>query len=193
MLNNRSSTLALLETRRSCKPRDMVEPGPDPNQLERLITIASRVPDHGQLAPWRFLEIRDRAAFAEVLAAAYVRDNPEASPSALNPIKSFASQAPTLVAVFSTPVTDTKIPLREQRQSAAAAAYGLLLAATAMGFVAGWITGWAAYSPSVLQMLDGKPGDEIVGFIFIGSPSFEIKERPRPTLQQIYRAWPSLG
>ncbi len=190
MFNDISSPLALLETRRSGRPRDMIAPGPDAAQLARMLAIATRIPDHGKLAPWRFVVIDDRAAFARLLADAYARERPDAGKLELQANADFAHQAPVLVAAISTPNAGSKIPRWEQELSAGAAVYNLELAATAMGFVAGWLTGWACASPLVLEALGGKPDDRMAGFVFIGTPSRELEERPRPALDEVVRHWP---
>lgn len=191
MLNDLSSPLALLETRRSGKPRDMIAPGPTPDQLDRMLRIAARVPDHGKLAPWRFVVIDDRDAFAQLLARAYAEDRPDAGALELKANEEFARQAPLLVAVLSTPVAGSKIPLSEQRQSASVAAYNLELAATALGYVSGWLTGWAAFSPTILRALGATgEGDEIAGFVFIGTPGRPPEERPRPAIEDVVCRWP---
>ena len=84
MLNDRSSTLTLLETRRSCRPRDLVDPGPTPHELERILRIAMRTPDHGKLHPWRFVHVAGdrRGDFAELLQKAY-RGDEKADPGRL--------------------------------------------------------------------------------------------------------------
>ena len=190
MFNDLSSPAALLATRRSGKPRDMVAPGPDAEQLRAILSAAMRVPDHGKLSPWRFVVIEDRAAFATLLQNAFraQRGKPEAEDVAA--IDQFATQAPALVVVLSTPVEPSKIPLWEQQLSAGAVGMNLVTAAAAHGFVAGWLTGWAAYDPHVLKALGGGPNDRIAGFVFIGSPGRELEERPRPVYDEIVRHWP---
>ncbi len=190
MLNDRSTPLALLLTRRSGKPRDMIAPGPDDAQLAEILRIAARVPDHGKLNPWRFVTVAAdrRDAFGEMLVAAYLLGRPEARPAELDEIRGFAQQAPALVIVLSRVDTSSKIPAWEQELSAGAACALLEVAATAMGFVSGWLTGWAAYSDAVIASV-GEPGDRIAGFFFIGSPARELDERPRPDMADIVRAW----
>jgi len=190
MLNDRSTALALLATRRSGKPRDMVAPGPDAAQLSAILQVAARVPDHGKLAPWRFVTVAAdrRGAFGEMLVAAYLAERPEARPAELEEIRSFARQAPALVVVLSRIAAASKIPAWEQELSAGAACALLEAAATASGFVSGWLTGWAAYSDAVTLCV-GQAGDRIAGFFFIGSPARELKERPRPEMGEIVRAW----
>lgn len=190
MFNDLSSPLSLLESRRSGRPRDMIAPGPDAQELARMLAIATRIPDHGKLAPWRFVVIHDRAAFAELLAEAYRAERPDAGKLELQANHDFAHQAPALVVAISTARAASKIPLWEQQLSAGAAVYNLELAATAMGFVAGWVTGWATYSPLVLERLGGAPDDRIAGFIFIGTAGAELEERPRPDQAVVVRHWP---
>ena len=190
MFNDLTPPASLAATRRSGKPRDMIAPGPDETELRRILTAAMRVPDHGKLAPWRFVVIGadQRAAFAALLERAYRADKPEPGRLELDAITQFAQQAPTLVVVLSTPNPASHIPLWEQELSAGAACTALLFAAHAAGFVGGWLTGWAAYSPIVAEGL-GHPGARIAGFVFIGSPGRELEERPRPEFETIISHW----
>jgi nitroreductase len=191
MLNDRSSLLSYLATRRSARPRDLVEPGPDPGQLRQILEIAARSPDHGKLAPWRFVHVaRDRrAAFAEMLEAAYRAGKAEA-PGRLEieAVHRFAAQAPELVVLVSRPV-EGKIPVWEQQLSCGAAGMNLLHAAAALGFGGGWVTGWAAYSAPVLEALGGREPERVAGFIFLGTPGAELEERLRPALEDVVREW----
>jgi nitroreductase len=190
MFNDLTTAATLAATRRSGKPRDMVAPGPDEAELHRILTAAMRVPDHGKLAPWRFVVIDadQRAAFAALLERAYRADKPQPGRLELDAITQFAEQAPTLVAVLSTPNAGSHIPLWEQELSAGAACTAMLFAAHAEGFVGGWLTGWAAYSPMVVEGL-GHAGARIAGFVFLGSPSRALEERPRPDFETIVSHW----
>ena len=192
MFNDRSTLLSYLATRRSCRPRDLVEPGPDPEQLRRMLEIAARTPDHGKLAPWRFVHVgrERRPAFAEMLHAAYRAG--KAEPPArleIEAVQRFATQAPELVVLLSSPVEGHKIPVWEQQLSCGAVAMNLLHAAAAYGFGGGWVTGWAAYSPAVLEALGGRPPERVAGFIFLGTGGVELEERPRPVLEDLVREW----
>lgn len=190
MLNDLSTPATLAATRRSGKPREMLAPGPDEAQLHQILTAAMRVPDHGKLAPWRFVVIdaEQREAFAAMLEQAYRADKPEPGRLELEAVQQFAHQAPALVVVLSTPNTASHIPLSEQEMSAGAACTAMLYAAHAEGFVGGWLTGWAAYSPQVAEGL-GHPGARIVGFIFLGTPGKAPEERPRPDFDSIVSRW----
>ena len=190
MLNDRSSTLSLLETRRSGKPREMVPPGPSDEELQKILHIAMRVPDHGKLSPWRFVVVGkdQREHLAVLLHKALQAEDECAGPAHHEKEDQFARQGEALVVLVSSPIPDHKIPVWEQQLSAGAAAMNLLTAAHAMGYVGGWITGWRAYSPMVNAAFAG-PGERIAGFIFIGSPGRELVERPRPDPAEIVRNW----
>lgn len=196
MLNDRSSILSLLETRRSGKPRDLTGPAPDREEMERILSIAARTPDHGKLFPWRFVTVEDdqREALALLLRQALAEEDPCAPPLKHEKAEEFARQGAALVVLVSAPTHDHKIPVWEQQLSCGAAGMNLLLAAHALGFVGSWITGWAAYSKRVRSAFCG-PGETIAGFIFIGRPGNPLEERPRAPLATVAKPWtpPKLG
>ena len=188
--NDRSTPLSLLATRRSGKPREMVAPGPTPEQIDAMLALAARTPDHGKLAPWRFVVVpaEARNAFNAMLVDAYRAEKPDAGRLELEAMAGFGAPAPALVVVLSSPRTDSHIPLWEQQMSAGAATMNLLHAAHAMGFVASWITGWPSTSPTVRGAL-GAESERIVGFVFIGSPGKPLEERPRPNVEALVTRW----
>lgn len=190
IFNDRTTAASLLATRRSGKARDLVAPGPDAGQLREILQTAMRVPDHGKLAPWRFVTVAadQRTALGTALEAAYVSEKPDAGRLERETARSFAHQAPTLVIVLSRPVTTSHIPLWEQELSAGAATTMLCAAAHAAGFTANWLTTWAAYSPAVHALL-AEPGERIAGFVFIGTAAKPLEERPRPDYDDVVRAW----
>ena len=190
MFNDTSTPLSLLATRRSGKPRDLAGPGPSDAQLHEMCAIACRTPDHGKLAPWRFVIVtaEQRASFATVLLDAYRAGRPEAKRLELDSIEQFAHQAPSLVVVVSAPRTESQIPLWEQELSAGAACMNLLHAAHAMGFAGGWLTTWAAFDERVRDAFGAAP-ERIAGFVFIGTPSRPLEERPRPDLATTVQIW----
>ena len=190
MLNDRSSILSLLESRRSGKPRELVGSGPSPEEMERILTIAARVPDHGKLHPWRIVTVAhdQRDAFAALLLQALAEENPQTTPAHFEAEDEFAHYAGHLVVLTSAPVENHKIPVWEQQLSCGAVGMNLLLAAHALGYVAGWVTGWRAYSPKVNAAFCDR-GERIAGFIFIGHAARELEERERPTLDEVVRAW----
>jgi nitroreductase len=189
MFNDRTSLLSLLTTRRSCRPRDLVEPGPNPAELRRIFDVAMRTPDHGKLNPWRFVHVpkKARQAFADFLAEAYLDENPSPGRLEIEANERFAHQAPELIVALFSPKAG-KIPLWEQQLSCGAACMNLVTATATLGYCAGWVTGWAAYSPRVTAAFGG--GEErIAGFIFIGTPGAELEERPRPAFEEVVSEW----
>lgn len=190
ILNDRSSALSLLQTRRSGKPRDLIEPGPTDQELQQILNIAARSPDHGKLSPWRFVIVgRDqREQLAKLLTRALPESDPEATGAHYAKALEFAHQAPVMIALISAPIENHKIPVWEQQLSCGAVGMNLLHAATALGYVGGWITGWQAYSDRVRQAFCGE-GERIAGFIFLGTPANPLEERPRPDLNQLVRHW----
>lgn len=190
MFNDTSSLLAFLRTRRSGRPRDLGSPGPNAEELRQIVSIAARTPDHGKLAPWRFVHVPTQArdVFAEVLQRAYLKENASPGRLEIEANERFAHQAPELIVVLSSPVRESKIPVWEQELSCGAACMNLLSAAHSLGFAGGWVTGWAAFSEDVRQAF-GRKGERIAGFIFIGTPQAALEERPRPELEQVFSEW----
>jgi nitroreductase len=189
MLNDRSTLMSALATRRSGKPRDLGTPGPSPDQLREMLAVAARTPDHGKLAPWRFVTVAPerRDAFARLLREARLAEPPEPRGAELDKLDEFARQAPALVVVLSSP-REGGIPLWEQEMSAGAAIMNLLHGANAMGFAGGWLTGWPSTSAAVRDAFGAAP-ERIVGFVFIGTPTRPLEERPRPELDQVVSSW----
>jgi nitroreductase len=182
-LNDTSDALNLLETRRSASAKAMTGPGPSGEQLDRLLNIAVRVPDHGKLTPWRFIvfegEARERAG--QIVADRYHELHPGHGEETLKLQRNMFSRAPCVVGVVSTATADhPKIPEWEQLMSAGAVCQNLLVAATAMGLGAQWISGWFAYDRQVLTTLELSEAERIAGFIYLGTPAQLQEDRPRP-------------
>jgi nitroreductase len=190
MLNDLSTPLSFLQTRRSARPRDLVAPGPDAEELKTILRIASRIPDHGKLHPWRFVHVpaEARSRFAELLDRAYREERREPGRLEIEANERFAHQAPTLIVALSSPIVPHKIPLWEQQLSCGAACLNLLAGAHALGFGGGWVTGWAAYSDTVRDAF-GTADERIAAFIFLGTPAVPLEERPRPELSEILSEW----
>ncbi|WP_375196873.1 nitroreductase [Sphingobium sp.] len=190
MFNDRTSPLSLLQTRRSGKPRDLIAPGPDAHQLRTILEVALRTPDHGKLAPWRFVVVppEKRDALAALLENAYRAEKPDAGRLEIEAMHQFAHQAPALIVALSAPASGSKIPVWEQELSAGAAIMNLLHATHALGFAGGWLTGWPSYNEDV-RIAFAKGGEKIAGFVFIGTPGKEPEERPRPEYDNIVSIW----
>ena len=179
--------LKLLTTRRSFKAAELGEPGPSAVEIDTLLTIASRVPDHGKLTPWRFIvfEGEARRAAGAVIAATFRKKYPDAKPEQVEAERGRLLRAPLVIAVVSRAAPHGKIPEWEQVLSAGAAAMSLVLAAHALGYGANWITEWYAYDRAVLDALGLKPHERIAGFVHIGRPPGPPEDRPRPPLDEI--------
>jgi nitroreductase len=182
-----SDALDLLKSRRSSKPADLGAPGPSRLALDTMLTIASRVPDHGKLVPWRFIvfEGEGRLAAGEHIGAAFRADHPDANLDDLNVERTRLARAPIVVAVVSRATLHVSIPQWEQVLSGGAVAMNLVLAAHALGFAAAWITEWYAFDRRVLDAFGLKPHERIVGFVHVGTPRRACADRPRPRLEDI--------
>lgn len=183
--------IELLKTRRSISSAFLTEPAPTEAELAEMLTIASRVPDHGKLAPWRFIVFRGGAGAAAgaLLAALYARNHPDADARQIAEEEKRLAQAPLVVAVVSKAAPHVKIPEFEQLLSAGNAAMNLVLAAQALGYAAQWTTGWIAYDEEAGRILGLLPGERFVGFVHIGTPTAPRTDRPRPALADIVSEW----
>jgi nitroreductase len=183
--------LDLLLSRRSGSAKTMTGPGPSDQQIRTLIEIASRVPDHGKLTPWRFVILKGdaRAAFGDVLAHALKSAEPDAGDERLAIEERRFLRAPVIIAVVSRVQEGIKIPEWEQILSAGASCQTLCIAAHAMGFVANWLTEWPAYNPMVREALGLHVGERIAGFVYLGSPAEPLVDRPRPRYEDIASEW----
>lgn len=179
--------LDLLLSRRSGSAKAMTGPGPSPEQLRQILACGARVPDHGKLAPWRFIVFEDegRLRMGELLAQAVRETEPDASPERLTLEKNRFLRAPVVIGLVSRVREGIAIPEWEQILSAGAAGMSMVIAAHALGFVANWITEWCAYHPLVREGLGLQSGERIAGFIYIGHPAAPLMERVRPDLDAL--------
>ncbi len=182
-----TDTIDLLAVRRSVPPVALDGPGPDPAQLETLLRIAARVPDHGKLAPWRFIvfEGKARERAGAIIARVFVDDHPDADDERRRGEAKRLSFAPLVIAVVSRAQPHVKIPEWEQVLSAGAACMNLVVAANALGFAASWLTQWYAYDRRVLDALGLAADEKIAGFVHIGRARSTIEDRARPELADI--------
>ena len=191
-LNDRSDPLQLLATRRSAPLKTITEPGPTADQLDMLLKIAVRVPDHGKLTPWRFIvfEGDGRAGFGDLLAARWKELHPDHGEAAVEQARNFFLRAPAVVAVVSRAAPHVKIPEWEQVLSAGAVCQNIMLAASAMGLGCQWNTGWCAYDPKALAAMGLEPHEKVAGFIYLGTPGEPMTDRPRPDPASLLTRWP---
>ncbi len=179
--------IELLKIRRSVKPREMSEPGPSTAELETILTIGARVPDHGKLTPWRFIVFEGdaRVRAGEVIAKVFARKNPQAAAADIDVEKHRLTDAPLVIGIVSFTKPHPKVPPWEQELSAGASAMNMVTAATALGYGACWLTGWFAFDRDVLDGLGLKADEKLAGFIHIGTKTKPNEDRPRPALSDI--------
>lgn len=184
--------LAFLATRRSVKPDKLLAPGPTVVELTAILNVATRVPDHKKLAPWRFIAFEGsaRERMGEVFAEACRQE--EADPPShvrLETERNRFKRAPFVLAVISK--VKPGAPEWEQILSAGALCFNICLAANAQGFGTSWITEWMAYSPFVRSALQLEANERVAGFIHIGRPAEMPEERVRPNVADLLTYWPS--
>lgn len=186
-----ADTVNLLSTRRSTVAKDMSEPGPSDEELARLLRIAARVPDHGKLAPWRFLIFQGsaRAEFGHRLAEIFSKGEPAADEARIQFERDRFNRAPAIVAVISKTQPHPKAPEWEQILSAGAVCQNMLIGASALGYAAQWITEWYGYDPAVHKVLGLEDGERVAGFLYIGSTDCQLTERRRPPLEPRISVW----
>lgn len=168
-----------LATRRSAPAQSLASPGPKDAELDEILTLGARTPDHGKLFPWRFVilspEARARIGAALTPLAARQPDPGKAAKTLMK-----LTAPPVTVLVISTPVADHKVPVWEQQLSAGAVCMNLEHAANAFGYHASWITDWYSYDPEAAAMFGVGEGERVAGFIHLGTPAEAPLERPRP-------------
>jgi nitroreductase len=179
-------TLDLLLSRRSGSAKMMKGPGPNVEQLRKILAAGVRVPDHGKLTPWRFIvfEGDGRARMGAILAETIAGER-DTSPERVEQERNRFMRAPVVIGVVSRVREQIPIPVWEQELSAGAVCMTIVMAAHAMGFVANWITEWCAYHPQVLARVGLKPTERIAGYIYIGHPVEPLEDRPRPPVDSI--------
>ncbi|MCL2385785.1 MAG: nitroreductase [Alphaproteobacteria bacterium] len=182
-----NATIALLQTRRSVPVAALSGPGPTPEEIDILLTLASRVPDHGKLTPWRFIlfEGTSRERAGEIFADVYAKANPVQDPVRLAAEKNRFCLAPLVVGVISRAAPHSKIPEWEQILSAGAVCMNLVIAANALGYASVWLTEWIAYDRAVHDRLGIVEPEKVAGFIHIGRANSPREDRIRPKLSDI--------
>lgn len=173
--------LSRLATRRSASAQLLAAPGPSQAEIEQILSLGARTPDHGKLFPWRFVVLgpQSRAELAEALAALAETQGRVAKDLA---VLAKLSNPPLTILVISTPIQGHKVPVWEQQLSAGAVCMNLEHAANALGYSASWITDWYAYDPAAVALFGVEDGETIAGFIHVGALAEPSLERPRPVM-----------
>lgn len=183
-----------LLTRRSVKLKLLENPAPEGDKLEQILRAATRVPDHGKLAPWRIRIIKDKGLteFAALVASRFAAIHPDANEKQIEHERERLLKAPLILAVLYTP-QEGRIPLWEQELSVGAVCMNVLHAANALGFAGCWLTEWIAYDAELSSALGCGERDKVAGLIYLGTPSEKPEERPRPELADVVSEWRVVG
>jgi nitroreductase len=191
VLNDTSTVLSYLASRKSGSAKAMVSPGPTQEQLRQILKIAVRVPDHGKLAPWRFVLFEEdaRAKVGKAFGARWAELNPSHGTESLAFQRGLFERAPVVLVVVSAAAPHAKIPVWEQQLSAGAVCYNVVLAAGAMGFQAQWQTDWVAYDDVAKRAMGIVENEAVAGVIYIGTTSAALEDRPRPDAENLLTVW----
>ena len=191
MLNDISSVLAFLKSRKSASAKAMTGPGPSPAELNQILEIAVRAPDHGKLTPWRFVlfEGAARAGIGEAFARRWAELHPAHDEQQLAFQRGLFTRAPAVLAVVSRAGPHAKIPEWEQLLSSATVCYNVVLAATAMGYAAQWQTDWVAYDGETTKAIGLTAAERIAGLIYLGTSTAALEDRPRPDPAALLTRW----
>lgn len=173
-------TLALLARRRSSKVGHLIAPAPSSAEIDALIHLAARVPDHGKLGPWRFVVFEgDGALRAGDKLAQVIAGDPGVDEGRLAHTRTLIARGPACVMVVSTAAPHPKIPEWEQQLSAGAVAFSLLVSAHAMGYAGCWLTEWPTYDARARAALGLAEDERIAGFVYLGTAREPASERIR--------------
>lgn len=178
-------------TRRSVTLPFLRDPGPSATELEDIFRIATRVPDHGKLTPWRLITIsgENRAKAGEKLAQLLLSRDPHTDPALIEAERNRFLPAPLTVGVLARPRPHPKVPEMEQLLSAGCVAFNLVHAANIYGYGTHWVTRWFAFDKQGAQIMGAAEDEQFVGFIHIGTPEQRLEERDRPALSEVVSAW----
>ncbi|MFP6712019.1 MAG: nitroreductase [Rhodospirillales bacterium] len=194
MLDKTNNTIVeFLRTRRSVVAANLGEPGPSEDELNTIIEIGLRVPDHSRCGPWRIQIIRKEAQgkLGTLYAELFEKENADATSEQVEYWRGRPQSAPILLAITCYPNEEKmhKIPLWEQILSGGAMCQNILNASHAIGYSAQWLSEWPAYHKDVKNLLGHKEDIEIYGFMFIGTATEPPKERRRIGAEDIVSEW----
>lgn len=175
-----------LATRRSPGAKTFTQPVPSRDEVLDILTLATRVPDHGKLEPWRMI-VLDRDAMARLADLAEARARSlGADAEKIDKGRGQFDRGQLAVVVISSPKPTEKVPEAEQVLSAGALCMNIVHAATAHGWGACWLSGWPSHDPVFRAEAFGCTGAETVaGIIHIATPAPMAADRPRPDLSKL--------
>ena len=182
-----------LSSRRSVLAKFISDPGPSDSELNEILSIGIRVPDHGICSPWRIQVINKKGQkkLGKKYASVFLENNPEATSDQIEYWKMRPQSAPILLVISFYPKKEKidKIPINEQLLSCGALCQNIINASFTLGYVSQWLTEWPAYNDSIKRFLGHKELNKILGFIFIGSSTEKPKERRRPEVKEVVTEW----
>lgn len=173
----------LMHKRQTILPKRLLAPGPDPAQLDQILTAAASAPDHGQLLPWRFVRVLDgaRIHLADAFGAALLERDASASADQVAQAQEKAHRAPLLMLVVVDALRgDPNIDLHERIVSAGCAVQNMLLMATALGFGSSLTSGKALKSAPLRTLFGLHAQEHALCFVSIGTVQSSRPARARP-------------
>ncbi len=190
-MDKKNELVNYFSTRRSVPGEFLLEPGPSKIELDKIIAIGLRVPDHGKLNPWRLIIIEgeNRVLAGEKLAQITLSNNPDFDEFSLKVERERFLPAPVTIGVLSSPKEHKKIPEFEQLISAGAVALNLVHGANALGYGAHWVTRWFTYDQEAAKMLGAQEGEKFVAFIHIGTAAKRLEDKPKPDVEKLVTCW----
>ena len=178
--------------RRSTKIADMDSLfGPNENETKQILQIATRVPDHGKISPWRFIVMtgQKRREIGLQLAQIYKDKNPEMDENHFNAEAAKFERGHTIIVMISSPREHPKAPIWEQELSAGALGFSLILTCHGFGYAATWLSEWPMFDKDAGFVFGLRENERIAGFFYIGRPKTAPIERERPNIDKITEYW----
>ena len=168
-------------------------PAPNDQVLLEVFKAASRAADHGLLKPWRFLIIKNHAltSLGDLFANAAKKNDPDISPSVVEKCRNMPLRAPMIIVAIARCQLHPKVPKHEQLISCGAAVQNMLNAFFVLGFGAIWRTGEMACDNYINQELGLGEGEEIVGFVYVGTPLQAFPNPPEIDVSKLFQEWPN--
>ncbi len=182
---------AFLAMRRSISKQALRAPGPSAEELDELLYVAARVPDHRKLGPWRFIvfEGETRTSFGEKIAQVFKAKTPGATDKQIDEERARFLRAPVVVVIVSSPVDDGRTPVWEQELSSGAVCFNLLLVANASGWAGVWLSEWLAFDKDIAREMGLEEHERVSGIMYLGSTDMDPPERPRPDVKERTVRW----
>jgi len=162
------------------------EPAPNSADLDNILAAGMRVPDHGALKPWHFTVITGQGLVR--LSELFVSSS-DADTANIEKITKMPFRAPMIIVVSTVLKAHAKIPKQEQLITSGCCAHAMQMACVALGYGAMWRTGDLAYNAKVKQGLGIEQHDQLVGFLYIGTPTRAAVVKPTKVIESSVSYW----